>query len=485
MKKQIILLIVCLVVAAGLGGACWFLLGYEPAGEESSSSATETVSLLDRPETDLDTITVENAEGGYTIKNLGDGNYQIVEIPEAQVTESAVSNVAKLGTSITAKSMVTDSPENLDDFGLGTPVATLTATYTDGTSFELLLGNHAPDSNGVYLKPADDPAVYLISSYDVDRVFDNKLEFISTTVTSDPAGAAAQQGSGTLPEKVTFGGSVRTEPIVIEKDQTTTEEEAQYNLSTYIMTSPKERSVDAGDATNSIASLLSITADSVVAYDPTEEELASYGLDTPYSTVDFTYKDADEQEHSVSLRVSAVDEEGNVYLQKDNEPVVYQLEAEDLSWYSLTYGDFISTLQLLPYINDVKTVSVVSPDVSYVFELETIEDEDAKEDLKVTLNGSEVDTSAFRSLYQTIIGIPSENYTEDTPPDPETALLTVTFTYHDGRPDDVIALLPGPSRKVFLSINGDAEFYTKASYVDTILQNCVNIQEGKEIVPLY
>ncbi len=64
MKKQFIILAVCLVIAGALGVTLWLLMGYEPAPEENTSSAASTaVQLTERSDYDLDTVTVENEHG--------------------------------------------------------------------------------------------------------------------------------------------------------------------------------------------------------------------------------------------------------------------------------------------------------------------------------------------------------------------------------------------------------------------------------------
>lgn len=481
MKKQIMILIVCIVVAAGLGTALWFLMGYEPEGEDESSSAPSTaVQLIEKTDYDLDTVSVENEQDSFVVKNLGDNQYELEGIEDVELTVSMLKAVANVGVGLRADSVVTEVAENLADFGLDNPQVKFTANYTDGTSFSFELGSEAPAGSGYYGRKPGENTVYLVSSYNVGNLLNDRLDFISRTVTKAPAGAAQQQS--VLPEKITLGGSLRPEEVVIEKSKSGSEEEKNMNLNLYEMTAPKKRGVDSDQGTTALSGLLTITASDVASYRPDSVKLAEYGLDEPYSTVRFTYLDDEQNEQQVALSGSAPDAEGNVYLMREGVPVVYQLASSSMAWYEMEYQDFLSTLQLLPYIDSVKTMTVTASGKSTSFQLEGEGDE-----LKVTAAGQQMNIDEFRKFYQNVIGIPSEEFTSDEAPAQETALLSVRYEYRDAnKPADTLALLPSNKpRRVFLSINGESEFYTKSAYIETIEKNLQNLLAGEKVGDLY
>lgn len=479
MKKQIVILVVCLLVVAALGASLWFLMGYEPDGASSSSyTVDESLQLNQRSINDLDTLQIKNETGSYTIRYLGDSQYTIEELGEAPLNNSMLSSACSPAAAVVATSLVDEAPESLADFGLQSPRASLTARYTDGSEFVLELGSDAPGKNGVYGKIKGNEAVYLLSSYTFGNMLKDKFEYVDMTITEPPASSEGE----VLPERIAFGGSLRAEQLVVERNNSASDEEESYGLNLYRVSAPKLRAVDSDSAVEALQALLSITAESAVAYQPDEAQLKEYGLDMPYSTVDFTYLDEEENTLQVSLSASAVDTEGYVYLMRSGVPVVYRVDAAGLPWYDMTYQDFVATLQLLPYIDTVSQVTVeASGGQKYVFDFEGEGDE-----LQFKSGGKQLDDKQFRKYYQSLIGMPSEEYTEAEPPDESEALLKITFTYRDSsKKPDYIALLPGPTRRVFLSINGESEFYTRASYLDTILKNSEKILAGEEVDPLY
>ena len=488
MKKQFIILAVCLIVAAALGGALWFLMGYEPE-DSSSSSASETdpaLRLNENSLNDLDFVRIENETGSYTIRYLGDSQYTIDELADAPLLSSSISSAASPAVALTALEIVSEAPESLAPFGLDRPRARFTAHYTTGSELAIELGSDAPGDNGIYGKLAGSDTVYLLSSYTFSRTLQDKFAFVDTTVTSGPVDSSGQSA---IPERVALGGSLREEELVIERNSSTNEEEESYGLNLYRITAPKKRSVDSDDAVNALQALLSISADSVVAYAPDEAALERYGLSEPYSTADFTYLDEEENTVRILLAASAADSDGNVYLLRDGVPVIYQVAASSLPWYEMTYPDFVATLQLLPNINTVSQMVVeISGGKSYTFDFSFTpgEEEDDDEQAQFLYAGRPLDDKQFRQFYQSIIGLPGEEYAAEQPPEESEALLKATFYYRDDKKKpDYIALLPGPARKVFLSINGEAEFYTRSAYLDTIKGNCEKIINGETVDPLY
>ncbi len=485
MKKQLIILVVCLVVVGALGVALWLLMGYEPEPDENSSSTVSTaVQLTERSDYDLDTVTVENEHGSYTVRNLGDGQYTLKGYEDAPLSNAMLKSVANAGVSLRADSIVTESAEDLSAYGLQPPAVRLKASYTDGSAFSLELGAQAPANSGVYARLPEENTVYLLTKTSTNNIFNAPLQFIDKTIVESPDDLAAQQsGTTTMPETATFGGSFRAEEIVIRRTKKDEDDTAQsMGLDLFEMVSPKARSIDSNEPVNVLSGLLSLSASEISGYKPTEAQRDAFGLTEPYSTVRFTYLDAEEKEQTVSLRASARDDEGFVFIEREGVPVVYRVRADSLPWYEMAYQDFLSRLQLLPFIDDVKTMTLdFENGDSFVCALEGEGD-----DLTVTMNGQAVSEKEFRQLYQNVIGLPSEDFTSDTPAEGAAVLARVTFAYRDGRPADNLALIASDaSRKAFLSINGESEFYTKSSYAGTLRENCRQLQDGETVGELY
>lgn len=492
MKKQIILLLVCLLAAGALGVSLWLLLGYEPdTGSITSPYVDESVLLVDRNSSELETLSVKNENGSFSVRRLEDGTYTLDGMEDAPLSQELLQNIAFAGIRLTALSTVGEDVEDMAAFGLQPAAGSYTASYSDGSSYTLNLGSRAPADSGIYACLPGENTVYLLSLSSASALFYPTLDLMDLAVTVAPQIATTTANSDEeavfLPNRVVLGGTLRPEELVIEAPEDSSMTDSQYLLSsTYRLVSPKERNIDGDDEINAMGALLTITAQEVIAYNPTEEQLASFGLDEPYSTADFTYYDEQDALRSISLKASAVDSTGSVYLMREGVPVIYRVLASDLPWHSLEYADLITRLQLLPFIHQVKSMTLdFGGGNKTVFEL-THETDGNEKLLSVTANGQEVSDEEFRQLYQNVIGIPSENLIDETPPAESTAIFRATFEYIDGSPSDTLALLPSSvARKAFLSINGECEFYTKSSYADTLKNNVEQLLAGETLGFLY
>lgn len=209
-------------------------------------------------------------------------------------------------------------------------------------------------------------------------------------------------------------------------------------------------------------------------------DMALEQYDTPYSTVSFSYVDADKQKQHVILCASEP-VGGNVYLTCNGRPVIYRALSETLPWLSVQYEDIVSRLPMLFPIEDVHSVGIKGPECIEIFSLSENEGK-----LLVTGEGGiPVKAEDFRDLYQCLIGIPGEEYVRSAIPDNAKELIRVTFTFHDGRAPAVMQLFEGPSLQAYLSVNGETEFLTKSRYAEIILENLQRIESGDDILPLY
>lgn len=487
MKKQVLVLAACIVMAAALGGALWFLLSQPPAEDESSSAPDTMSTIADKTVYDLDTLLIKNEQDSFTIKNLGQDSYTIEGVSDVSLQSSRLAGAMNAMSRVVG-SVVAEAPAALSAYGLSVPRATATATYTDGGSLAVLFGNEAPGGRGTYAKTADSDTVYLITDPSADNLFMSRLEYIDTVVMAPPEAPEPKEGEteappAIYPEDITLGGSFRETPIVIQHDteSITAKQAASYGMVMYKILSPKEREVDMSAGSQPLTELMNVSAQGVAAYQPTDSQIAEFGLDEPYSIASFTYENYEGTAESCVLTVSAPGADGSAYLIRDGVPLVYSVNTAELAWYELRYEDLLSKMFLTPFIDDVASVSVVSPGLAATFNLSGTGDE-----MKVESAGQEVPIDRFRKYYQTLIGVSGEQYAEGAAPAGETPLLSVTFNYRDtAKAADNITFLPGTARRALVSVNGESEFYARESYVNIIIENTKAITGDGEIKPLY
>ncbi len=151
------------------------------------------------------------------------------------------------------------------------------------------MGNEAAGDAGTYVTVNGESRVYLFNSAKVDTFAYPLLEYVSKEITPSQEEAVAAANGGEVSSssdgqtqtpqfaKMTLSGTVREEPIVVEPA------EAISGISQFNITSPKEKAADYTKISEYVGAVYGLTADEVVAVNPTDADLESFGLKEPYS----------------------------------------------------------------------------------------------------------------------------------------------------------------------------------------------------------
>ena len=157
--KTLILALLALVLLVGAFFAVKLLLPEEEVVE--SSSASTPITLISMEADEIASIEVDRPEGGFTLRNKNgvasiDG---LSGLPlDADLMQETISTI----TTLFAKEVVAENPDNYGVYGLDNPSYTAKVTRTDGTSFTLEFGLESSASYGTYTKLKGSPEVYII-----------------------------------------------------------------------------------------------------------------------------------------------------------------------------------------------------------------------------------------------------------------------------------------------------------------------------------
>lgn len=464
MKKQLILLLVFALLAAGLGGLLWFLYNSVPEKEMESSSAVQAdVSLFQKNQDELVSVKVSNPSGGFAV-NFTEDSIQIANVDDSiPLKQSSLESLRSALLSVSAVQEI-EQVSALSDFGLEQPRASVNASYSDGSMFGFEIGADAPAGDHVYCK-TDDGKIYVFAQQKVANFLNGLVDFVDTTVTAPP------QTDGEQPVQVkqaTFTGSAYPQPLTMRRKT----EDAML-LESYYIDSPGHSSVDS-DKEQYIANLIHLQADKVAAVHPTKDQMDSFGLSKPIASVQFSYDESGKEQTCVLNVGKSAD--NAVYLMRDDRPVVYQMAADSVPWLAMDYGDFVSRRAPMPSILDVAAVTVSTPEQTAVFELSGEDD-----DFAVVCDDKDLDADKFKSYYQTLIGVSADEYTQ-TVPDSQTPIFTIKYTYRDStKPMDTVQFFDGPTRRVFMQVNGGDRFLLKEKQFELLLKNTESMQSDGEI----
>jgi len=437
-------------------------LNLSPAGEDPVTPDEDTLFVISpRDETDIRSIRVDNEAGGFAVAGesatttTGNAFRFVLENAEAYpVSEERLHSAVYAVCNFAVSTLVAEEPGNPADFGLSPAAAQVTVTYDDGTTAQILLGDTAL-GGGRYASGAGG-AVYLVGDALAAPFMKDWLYFMDTLLTPG-------NSTDSIFTSITLGGAVREEPVEIRRNQE--DESSPVALSTYQILSPINLRLDATNGTGSLLGLFGLSAEEAVHTVAGEEDLAAYGLAEPYSTAQVA-----SAEGSFSLWVSQPDAAGMAYLYKEGTELVYRLNQGALPWLELQYTDLMDPVAVLPYINRLETVAVETAEAAYTFHL-TGEDEE----LAVSLDGAAIDAAAFRPLYVQLISASLDEETAETPGENAALRARITYVYRGGAGQDVVELLEGPARRVFIRLNDGPWFLTRSLYADSLLEQLAGL----------
>ena len=297
MKKQIRNLIIGLVIVAALVGVLLVVMNLPEQQEESSSTAsasTTTIKLLELTLDDIETIEVKNTEEYTLVREPNTDNEWIIEDLEGlPKIKNSYAMLALSMCSLSAQKVIAEDVTDLGQYGLAEPVSVVTAVMKDGSHHTIEIGNEAPGGNNyTYVKLPGESTVYVVSTSDVSRMLQVRTDYISTDIFT-----LSDEGTPSV-VNCTLGGTSRTSEIKIEVvDAQTSSGDAYTGYSNYLITSPSKRDTNTTVFDEVSSSVFYTTVSEIVAYHVTDEQIAEYGLDEPYSTLQMTYMDGEETYH--------------------------------------------------------------------------------------------------------------------------------------------------------------------------------------------
>lgn len=491
MKKQLKSLIIGLAAVAVLVVVLLLLLRTPEESESSSSqsisasSSSTSVTLLSLKLDDIQSIEVKNTQEYTLIRDTaaGENEWKIEELAGLPKVKNSYGMLAIAMCSLTARDTLDENVTDLAQYGLSPAASTATAVMKDGTRHTIEVGNDAPGgSSYTYVKLPDSNTVYLCSTSDVRRTRQVLTDYISMDLFT-------LTDTENMPSIMNciFGGTSRKEQMIIEKvSSTASSGDGRTGFSDYQIMSPRHHDVSTQVFSDVMETVFNTVAEEICAYNVTDEQLAQYGLDEPYSTLDIKYQE-NEKTYEIHYRAGEPDSSGRFYLMLEGVPVVYRAYINmdyANTWMNIQYVDMASRLFLLPYINDIKALTVETPEGSYRFDLTLVDAGTDDEKLNIHYNGKALTEKNFKKFYQVVIGPTTESLVESeeglnlTQP-----LLTYTYEYIDeSKKPDVVSFYKGPTRQVYVAINGECEFTTRDVYIDKVYGDVVKIINDEEVI---
>ncbi len=377
----------------------------------------------------------------------------------------------------------TESREDTNIYGFDTPYSVVVVERDSGI-FKIVVGNNAPDNSGRYTTVTGDDSIYVVS--------ETKLSYFASDC-KDMVGLLAvnymlqteenadyySDNSLVRIDNIKLGGTCRKTNITIESPPD------ELSAITYVVTSPVFRACDE-DAVNKILSVatsgLANSGAYVLGY--TDADVAKYGLDNPYSTVEINIGS-----YKVSLKFGAPID-GFYPCIVDGKDIIYRIPVgegteENPDWISYKDTDVYYESLYLEYITGISSINMEFADKQATFKLNHTENENGSKTFTVecdeAADGVTIEKKQMSFLYGRILNISAESITQDTIPDTE-PYLTITVNYTDkSKSTDIIRMYKATTRRYYYTLNGKGNALVAANRVEDLYARMNDLLNGIEI----
>lgn len=474
MKKQLrnIVISACVIVVLGVALLVVNLLVKPKKATSSSSqlgqSSSANIAVFKTDAAKLGSVQVTNKKGTYTIRRLQNGKYTVDGV-NAPLSQDFLQSAVNAATAVTATQLVEKNAANLSEYGLSSPAAEVTVNGAQSATIEI--GNSTPAGDGCYIALKGGNTVYVGDSTLTSQFENEASGYVDTALISI---ASADQNNIS---KLVFGGSARPQPVVLSQpvssssSSSSSASSSSGSTAAFTMQSPRTYQLNSDNVTTLENDLAGLSASSVLTLDVSNASLAKYGLEKPKYTMSVTYKGKTTTLDFGTPYAAS----GSTYLPVllEGRAVVYSLEESSATFYNWQLIDLTSSIPFIMDINKVESLTVTRGSQSYTFALSG-----GSDNLKVTCNGKTMNTDNFRQLYQAFLSVSVEGTASK--PANVSPYATFTLTLKTGGATKMV-FLPTGTRQSFWEINGQGDFYTLDSTIDTVMQAAQDLVAGKTV----
>ncbi len=509
--RGVLLSAIAVAVAAAVALTVFLLPDTDNGG--TSSTATETYSVVSLKQQQITGMKLYNANGSYRIYPKEDEKassqassqsdlsgettldwqvegYERYDLSGAEsLINGAISvEASKKLTAAEGALLADDYVERLGElpygseaeegeeaniYGFDHPYAAFTVDGVDeNDSYTILLGCYSPDGAGRYVSKTGDKNIYIVNdakfnngNYD----FDNAVEDLINTTMVEPitenAGTTDYYVDGVLNyiDTIVLSGSCRSRMVV----ETAPEE---LSAVAFVVTEPAFR---AGNEDN-IANILAIAEGNAYASGAyvlgySKSDLDKYGLSDPFSVIEInigTYK--------VKLSFGA-ETDGYYPCIVEGSDIIFKVSAESNEWVAYGNKDVYFDSLFLEYIANISQITVETEEKAVTFNLVRENDDDGLDfDVKVKdYEDLKISTDELCYYYGRILKLSAEEYTTSVSPT-DTPYISFKIKYiKEGRADDEIKLYRYSTRRYLYTLNGKGDALVAASTVQD-LYDCLD-----------
>lgn len=482
MKKNVKAVIACAAVLVVAGGGYAALMLTEDGNNNSVLStsdapiATIPEKILDFEKTDITSINVTNASGGFESTPTGntsdDGTpiFTVKGIEDLDINHTNVLSLLNNSSALGCDSIVTENADDLDKFGLTSPQAEVTVSTASETK-KLLVGNESPESGETYCMIEGEKSVYLTATAGVSVFLNSKENFLNLSLIE-----SASDGKNPTPEKITVSRKDLDYDIVLEEDVVTAESGKSGTLATHLMTSPVFSYLDVAKSQDATQGFFGLSAYTALYAHPDDTQIKASGLDDPFCTVSMKIKNG--ESYTIKIGEQLKIGEGTFYSVMLNDvDVIYAVSAENLCWATLMPEDITSRMIFGTYVWDIGKLEVdVNGGEKVVFTGSGNSD-----NYEAAKNGNKCDSERFKEFYKFLLKTSGEDFVIDEKPQGDPT-VSITLETQDKQTLQTVKFYKADGKKSLISVNDVPCFKCRTAYVELLIENLSKFDSGEEFV---
>ena len=458
--KRSLRLVIGVGVVAVLVAVLLVLQNREPVADDTlsatfDSSGRETFLQVDRDA--VRRVTVENPDGEIVLlpgeaEDTGAASQFSVLYPfDVEFVQRDVNRVVQSATRLTSRRIFEDVVEELADFGLDDPQATVTVETGDSTRV-ISIGAQTPARDAYYVQVDGDDRVFSLAS-SVIAPFFRTIDSLRVRVIPPIATETLQR----VAIDTLDGEQIRI------RRKLETEVDPEIGFSSLLTVAPYNRPFQTGTTwleETVLASYAEAQIGRFVDDDPAAD-LSPYGLSQPLARIAL-----EDEQTSVEILIGE-QAGGGRYAKFSDQPSVFVISGIGPIIRSDPY-DAISPFALILGIDLIDRFVVQTPEAEFTGSIERTEvegEEDPEE--AFFLNGQPISEDVFRDLYQWIIGLQLDaeggTVTEGTP------VATITYYFSDGSRPRSVSFYPQSENFVSVVRGGETEFIMARSKISRMI----------------
>lgn len=277
--------LIALLAVLAVAVAAYFVASAIAKREESKNDTPDEtkISIIDKETTDLVSVTIKAAGSDYTVAQSG-GKYTLRDDADFPLDQDRAKDIAAAVTSVSADRKVADTGADSSEYGLDSPLYTVTAKYSGGAEMTFRIGSYNRHTDSYYMSIAGEDTVYLVSKTMTSPLgYTMKDLIVNETLTEPDEKFDALTGI-----KVAFSDGTGFRYSLVSDES----EDAEDTWALSLLDGTAIKGDFSKEAEALYDALFGYKPTDWVAYGvKTDEQLKEYGLDAPYAEITVYYND--------------------------------------------------------------------------------------------------------------------------------------------------------------------------------------------------